>query len=100
MALAAHVVVTKRGHMLPKCVLRHIGRLRSEGHRGRHPGASGPAFAPAACHRTNVDDSKGTPNVTEALSHAGNAGIIIGLGTDQQDDPATAYANTIYQRTD
>lgn len=57
------------------------------------------AAMPMIYHGTGHTSDFYTPNVTEALSHGGNAGVIIGLGTYQQDDPATAYANTIYQLT-
>ena len=53
MGPGSHVVVTQRGHMLPKCVLRHRGRLRS-GVYGGSAGAPGPACRDAACHRTRV----------------------------------------------
>ena len=38
-------------------------------------------------------------NVAEALNRRGNAGVMVGLGTYMQDDPATAYTNTINQLT-
>ncbi|HEV8293616.1 MAG TPA: family 10 glycosylhydrolase, partial [Tepidisphaeraceae bacterium] len=36
-------------------------------------------------------------NVTEALDRRGNAGIIVGMGTYMQDNPTTAYNNTMAQ---